>query len=89
MILDRWQGREAIESQAERIERQRAYLDQLLEALGAMGMREVRRLRGSMVLIGKGKILEAWELLKEENPFPAVCGRVCPQESQCESQSGI
>jgi 2-oxoacid:acceptor oxidoreductase delta subunit (pyruvate/2-ketoisovalerate family) len=38
-----------------------------------------------MVLIGKGKALEAWELFKEENPFPAVCGRVCfhPCESSC------
>ncbi|MEW5736185.1 MAG: NADPH-dependent glutamate synthase [Thermodesulfobacteriota bacterium] len=24
--------------------------------------------------------------LKEQNALPAVCGRVCPQESQCESQ---
>ena len=40
---------------------------------------------GAMVLIGKGKILEAWELFKEESPFPAVCGRVCyhPCESSC------
>ena len=40
---------------------------------------------GAMVLIGKGKTLEAWELFKEENPFPAVCGRVCyhPCESSC------
>lgn len=40
---------------------------------------------GAMVLIGKGKFLEAWELFKQENPFPAVCGRVCyhPCESSC------
>ena len=40
---------------------------------------------GAMVLIGKGKVLEAWELFKQENPFPAVCGRVCfhPCESSC------
>jgi 2-oxoacid:acceptor oxidoreductase delta subunit (pyruvate/2-ketoisovalerate family) len=40
---------------------------------------------GAMALIGKGKVLEAWELFKEENPFPAVCGRVCfhPCESSC------
>lgn len=39
----------------------------------------------AMVLIGKGKVLEAWELFKEENPFPGVCGRVCfhPCESSC------
>jgi len=42
-------------------------------------------IESAMVLIGKGKILEAWELFKEENPFPAVCGRVCyhPCESSC------
>jgi NADPH-dependent glutamate synthase beta subunit-like oxidoreductase len=42
-------------------------------------------IESAMVLIGKGKVLEAWELFKEENPFPAVCGRVCyhPCESSC------
>ena len=42
-------------------------------------------IEGAMVLIGKGKVLEAWDLFKEENPFPAVCGRVCfhPCESSC------
>jgi NADPH-dependent glutamate synthase beta subunit-like oxidoreductase len=42
-------------------------------------------IEGAMVLIGKGRFLEAWELFKEENPFPAVCGRVCyhPCESSC------
>ncbi len=42
-------------------------------------------IEAAMVLIGKGKFLEAWELFKQENPFPAVCGRVCyhPCESSC------
>mgnify|MGYP000005429258 CR=1 FL=1 len=42
-------------------------------------------IEGAMVLIGKGKVLQAWDLFKEENPFPAVCGRVCfhPCESSC------
>jgi NADPH-dependent glutamate synthase beta subunit-like oxidoreductase/Pyruvate/2-oxoacid:ferredoxin oxidoreductase delta subunit len=42
-------------------------------------------IEAAMVLIGKGKYLEAWELFKQENPFPAVCGRVCyhPCESSC------
>jgi 2-oxoacid:acceptor oxidoreductase delta subunit (pyruvate/2-ketoisovalerate family) len=42
-------------------------------------------IEGAVVLIGKGKLLEAWELLKEESPFPGVCGRVCyhPCESSC------
>jgi glutamate synthase (NADPH/NADH) small chain len=30
--------------------------------------------------------LGAGEVLKEKNALPAVCGRVCPQESQCESK---
>ena len=33
----------------------------------------------------EGKYREALELIKRENPFPAVCGRICPHpcESQC------
>ncbi len=39
----------------------------------------------AMVLLGKGKYLEAWELFTEENPLVGVCGRVCfhPCESAC------
>jgi 2-oxoacid:acceptor oxidoreductase delta subunit (pyruvate/2-ketoisovalerate family) len=35
--------------------------------------------------INKGDIEGAWSLIREENPFPAVCGRVCfhPCESKC------
>jgi len=36
--------------------------------------------------IERGNYLEAARTLKEANAFPAVCGRVCPQERQCESQ---
>ena len=32
-----------------------------------------------------GEILEAAKTLKETSALPAVCGRVCPQEKQCES----
>lgn len=35
--------------------------------------------------IKEGKFLEASQKLKEKNALPAICGRVCPQESQCES----
>jgi glutamate synthase (NADPH/NADH) small chain len=35
-------------------------------------------------LIAEGKFLEAAWKLKETNALPAVCGRVCPQEDQCE-----
>ena len=35
-------------------------------------------------LIAEGKFVEAARKLKETNGLPAVCGRVCPQEDQCE-----
>lgn len=35
-------------------------------------------------LVQEGKFLEAAWKLKEQNALPAVCGRVCPQEEQCE-----
>lgn len=36
--------------------------------------------------IERGEILEAAKTLKETSALPAVCGRVCPQEKQCESK---
>ncbi|MFT4071912.1 MAG: NADPH-dependent glutamate synthase [Dysgonamonadaceae bacterium] len=36
--------------------------------------------------IERGDFLEAARVLKETSALPAVCGRVCPQEKQCESQ---
>lgn len=36
--------------------------------------------------IERGEFLEAAKKLKETSALPAVCGRVCPQEKQCESQ---
>jgi len=35
-------------------------------------------------LIAEGKFIEAAWKLKEDSALPAVCGRVCPQEDQCE-----
>lgn len=35
-------------------------------------------------MIADGKYKEAAAILKEDNALPAVCGRVCPQEEQCE-----
>lgn len=35
--------------------------------------------------IEKGEVLEAAATLKETSALPAVCGRVCPQEKQCEA----
>ena len=36
--------------------------------------------------IAEGDIEEAYTVLKRTNSLPAVCGRVCPQESQCEAK---
>lgn len=36
--------------------------------------------------IERGEILEAAAVLKQTSALPAVCGRVCPQEKQCESK---
>ncbi len=36
--------------------------------------------------IERGEILEAAKVLKQTSALPAVCGRVCPQEKQCEEQ---
>ena len=33
-----------------------------------------------------GDFLEAYNIILSENALPAVCGRVCPQESQCEAK---
>ncbi|MBQ7573660.1 MAG: NADPH-dependent glutamate synthase [Clostridia bacterium] len=37
-------------------------------------------------LITKGDFEGAYNKIKETNALPAVCGRVCPQETQCESK---
>jgi NADPH-dependent glutamate synthase beta subunit-like oxidoreductase len=41
--------------------------------------------QGYVALVAQGRYLEALKLIKEENPLPAVCGRVChhPCESLC------
>lgn len=36
--------------------------------------------------IAEGRYLSAARILKETNNLPAVCGRVCPQETQCEAK---
>jgi glutamate synthase (NADPH/NADH) small chain len=36
-------------------------------------------------MIADGKFDEAASILKQDNALPAVCGRVCPQEEQCEA----
>ena len=36
--------------------------------------------------VKEGKIEEAYQIISEASALPAVCGRVCPQESQCEGK---
>jgi glutamate synthase (NADPH/NADH) small chain len=36
--------------------------------------------------VERGELSEAARILKETSALPAVCGRVCPQEKQCESR---
>ncbi len=37
-------------------------------------------------LVTEGKFIEAYEVIRSTNALPAVCGRVCPQETQCEER---
>ncbi|MBE5742876.1 MAG: NADPH-dependent glutamate synthase [Clostridiales bacterium] len=36
--------------------------------------------------IQKGNFIKAYEIISQSSSLPAVCGRVCPQETQCESK---
>ena len=36
--------------------------------------------------VAKGDFMAAYKVITSTNALPAVCGRVCPQESQCESK---
>ncbi len=36
--------------------------------------------------VKKGDIKSAFEVINESSALPAICGRVCPQESQCEQR---
>jgi glutamate synthase (NADPH/NADH) small chain len=35
-------------------------------------------------LVAGGRFDEAYAVIKDSNALPAICGRVCPQETQCE-----
>ncbi len=39
-----------------------------------------------IALVAEGKFEEAYAVIRETSSLPAVCGRVCPQERQCESK---
>ena len=39
---------------------------------------------GFVLMIAQGNFIDAAKELKKTNSLPAICGRVCPQEDQCE-----
>ncbi|WP_458863378.1 NADPH-dependent glutamate synthase [Acidaminobacterium chupaoyuni] len=39
-----------------------------------------------IALVAEGKFEEGYQKIAETSTLPAVCGRVCPQESQCEGK---
>ena len=43
---------------------------------------------GFIAQIVKGDLGKAAEIIREKNALPAICGRVCPQEVQCEIKCG-
>lgn len=65
----------------------------VLEAKRCMGCKEPKCMDGCPVdidipgfvaQIGKKNFDKAYEILRGKNNLPAICGRVCPQETQCE-----
>lgn len=45
-------------------------------------------IQGYIKLASQGRYKEALELIKHENPFPAVCGRICPRKCESECTRG-
>lgn len=41
---------------------------------------------GFISQVKEGNMKEAYKIISESSSLPAVCGRVCPQESQCEGK---
>ena len=44
---------------------------------------------GFLALVADGRFIEAAQLMKQANALPAVTGRVCPQEEQCEARCAL
>jgi len=44
--------------------------------------------QGYVALVGDGRFAEAYNLIRDRNPFPAACGRIChhPCEQKCNRQ---
>jgi len=67
----------------------------LNEAMRCIGCKKPRCVEGCPVnvnipafikLVKEKQYIEAAQKIKETNALPAICGRVCPQESQCEAK---
>ncbi len=65
------------------------------EAQRCIGCKNAQCVKGCPVAINipgfidevkKGDIAAAYQVISEASALPAVCGRVCPQESQCEGK---
>ena len=41
---------------------------------------------GFIEQVAAGEFEKAYEIITSENALPAICGRVCPQENQCEGK---
>ena len=41
---------------------------------------------GFIEQVAAGNFEAAYEIITSENALPAICGRVCPQENQCEGK---
>lgn len=67
----------------------------MAEASRCIGCKNAQCVKGCPVAIDipafidkvkTGEIEEAYQVISEASALPAVCGRVCPQESQCEGK---
>ena len=65
----------------------------ILEAWRCLGCKNAPCVKGCpvnidipkvMQLTAERRFVEALQVIRRENSLPAVCGRVCPQESQCQ-----
>jgi glutamate synthase (NADPH/NADH) small chain len=66
----------------------------VLEASRCLGCKKPKCVEGCPVgvdipgfisLLGERKFREAIRVIKDSNSLPAICGRVCPQETECEA----
>lgn len=51
-----------------------------------MGCPVAINIPGFIEQVKEGNIEKAYQIISESSALPAVCGRVCPQESQCEGK---